>query len=184
MLVCAPLPSLSASVHLPPLLMRLYNAIYAIGGRVGRCGSPASRTRSPSRLRPSAPSVWHLPCLGGAVRLNGGSSSLSARVPVRCDAVDPRDRCACHLRWRGSGSGSPLRAAENADVLFNYRGPYTHTTSLWPPCRPTGSCQKSPQVPSSAKVLSAPALGRATPRDLAGNTCAHAQVLPRKPEVK
>ena len=40
------------------------------------------------------------------------------RAFVRSDAVDPRDRCACHLRWRGSGSGSPLRAVENADVLF------------------------------------------------------------------
>ena len=49
---------------------------------------------------------------------------------VRSDAVDPRDRCACHLRWRGSGSGSPLRAVENADVLFNYHDPTTHTTSL------------------------------------------------------
>ena len=35
------------------------------------------------------------------------------------DAVDPRDRYACHLRWHGSGSGSPLRAEENADMLFN-----------------------------------------------------------------
>ena len=36
MSVCAPVPSLSASVHLSPLLMRLYHAIYAILLRLGR----------------------------------------------------------------------------------------------------------------------------------------------------
>ena len=37
-----------------------------------------------------------------------------------------------HATYAGveASSGSPLRAAENADVLFNYHEQYTHTTSL------------------------------------------------------
>ena len=45
------------------------------------------------------------------------------RAFVRSDAVDPRDRCVCHLRWRVSGSDSALQAVENADVLLNIHEP-------------------------------------------------------------
>ena len=87
------------------------------------------------RLRPCglAASVTH--SIGGVAsprhRRRVEAARADQRAFVRSDAVDPRDRCTCHLRWRGSGSGSPLRAVENADVLLNIHDRYTHNTSLF-----------------------------------------------------
>ena len=53
------------------------------------------------------------------------------RALMRSDAVDHRSEMHVRppLRWRRSGSGSPVRAVERADVFFNYHGPYTHAVS-------------------------------------------------------
>ena len=114
------------------ILTHVRHASYVCGNgvcmNVCRGRAPNDRPNETPKKRAALYRVWPYESgkLGPGRQLGGVEAARAdQRAFVRSDAVDPRDQCACHLRWHGSGSASPLRAVENADVLLNIHDPYT-----------------------------------------------------------